>query len=274
MTEIGACAFAHCPLQQVSLPASVTAIGEGTFAFCTLQNVSIPASVTKIGYCAFAECPLHHIDIPASVTYIGVQAFGFCRVLKSAIIPTTARIHECAFHESSPTSITRQTPEEMEATARRWRGQMCGADHAGDDGCPLSPTTLLPAPPPVTTHAAEAEAERAAVEKTAAEAERAAAEAAGASQELQKTVAFLVACARAATAAAHAAAVAAESQSTESKSRDELEELLERVMVEKAGGRAKLAFMRMQVEQAALRRKDKAAAEADATEAGGAAGGG
>ena len=45
-------------------------------------------------------------------------------------------------------------------------------------------------------------------------------------------------------------------------------------MEEKAGGRAKLAFMRMQVKQAALRRKDKAAAEADATEAGGAAGGG
>ena len=150
------------------------------------------------------------------------------------------------------------------------RGRLCGADRvkrAGDDACPLSPTILLPSPP-VTTHAAEAEAERVAAEKAAAEAERTAAESAETSQELNRVVAFLFASARAAIAAAHAAAAAAESQSAESKA-EELEEVLERVMVEKAGSREKLASMRMQIKQAGLRQKAKAKAEADATETGG-----
>ena len=86
--------FLHPYLQEISIPASVTAIGYSAFSGCSsLQEISIPASVTAIGYSAFFGCySLQEISIPASVTAIGDSAFSGCKSLQEIVLPEKLKI--------------------------------------------------------------------------------------------------------------------------------------------------------------------------------------
>ena len=123
----------------------------------------LPLSVAAIRDEAFFKCSLEHVTIPASVREIGFSAFAHCHDLKSAIVPTTTTLHEDAFY-NSPTTVTRQTAEEMEAAAKVRRSLrscggggvgscavriVCGEQGGGGEGsgraerpCPPSPSPL------------------------------------------------------------------------------------------------------------------------------------
>lgn len=57
VVKIGAHAFSHCLISDITIPLSVTEIGQYAFEDCKeLQTVYIPESVTKIGQRAFVRC--------------------------------------------------------------------------------------------------------------------------------------------------------------------------------------------------------------------------
>ena len=79
--------FPH-PLQNINIPASVTAIGDHAFRDCySLQSITIPSLVTSIGRLTFAFCKsLKNINIPTSVTFIGTNPFLGCQNIKISLL--------------------------------------------------------------------------------------------------------------------------------------------------------------------------------------------
>ena len=126
LISIGDYAFAHCTMQNITLPDSgVKYIGKGAFQYChhitsfsipdgvtavsdytfydcqRLKSIDIPKGVTSIGKCAFDGCfNLKSVDIPDGVTSIGTEAFGYCTNLESVSIPdSVALIEDNAFKD-------------------------------------------------------------------------------------------------------------------------------------------------------------------------------
>ena len=76
------------PLQQITIPNSVTSIGNSAFRGCkSLRQITIPNSVTSIGNSVFRGCKsLQQITIPNSVTSIGNSVFSGCSSLQQITI--------------------------------------------------------------------------------------------------------------------------------------------------------------------------------------------
>ncbi|MDR0633251.1 MAG: leucine-rich repeat domain-containing protein [Holosporales bacterium] len=97
---IGEKACAHLvKLEEIVIPASVTAIGNCAFMQCfSLKNISLP-NVTVIPICAFYSCcSLQSITLPAGLLSIGEMAFCGCTALTRLVIPASVtNIHPGAF---------------------------------------------------------------------------------------------------------------------------------------------------------------------------------
>lgn len=81
--------FSGCDsLEQVVMPASVTAIGDYSFRGCNLlQKVVVPASVSRIGAGAFDGCfHLTDIQLPQALTELGSYAFRDCQQLEQVTL--------------------------------------------------------------------------------------------------------------------------------------------------------------------------------------------
>ena len=79
--NFGISVFHSCPsLEEITLPASMTAIPNTTFVDCTsLSSVTIPSGVTSIGTYVFENCrSLSNLTIPTGVTSIDDGTFKDC----------------------------------------------------------------------------------------------------------------------------------------------------------------------------------------------------
>ena len=89
--EIPAYTFFKAPVEQLILPADVSAIGEGAFAGSSIAEITIPEGVTQLGDYAFYGCPnLKRVTLPRSLKAMGKGAFGNCTALESADLSATA----------------------------------------------------------------------------------------------------------------------------------------------------------------------------------------
>lgn len=129
LAVIGAYAFLGCEnLDNVTLPASLTALGRSAFGRTGITSLTIPSGLTKfdyafygceklksvtleygvksIGYGAFEECDaLTNVTIPESVENIGGGAFWGCNKLTNVTIPASVdRIGSGAFSNCSSLS--------------------------------------------------------------------------------------------------------------------------------------------------------------------------
>ena len=131
LTKIGTYCFDGAPIEQITIPDTVTEIGEGAFNYCyqlasvilpsslqkisdhmlincqSLTSLTIPAAVTAIGVEAFTRSGLTTITIPSTVTTLGPGAFSYCESLTSMDIQAavTAIPNEFAI-ECPLTSLT------------------------------------------------------------------------------------------------------------------------------------------------------------------------
>ena len=107
---IGEMAFCRCvSLQEITLPASVSALEPGAFFECTgLTAAVIPEGVTEIPDRAFSACEvLSSVTLPGGVSRIGNWAFFGCMSLPEIVLPQSlAEIGYYAFsHCSSLTAV-------------------------------------------------------------------------------------------------------------------------------------------------------------------------
>lgn len=82
VTTIGMNAFLSCPVNQLSIPSTLTTIGKWAFFGCTkLENILIPEGVTTIGLQAFAYTPVKRVMLPATLTTLDGAIFDSCSEL-------------------------------------------------------------------------------------------------------------------------------------------------------------------------------------------------
>lgn len=81
-------------LQEVTLPANLTAIDYGAFAGCKgLKAITFPTTLTTIGDDAFNSCAaLTQVTIINSISHLGNSAFAHCAKLVSAVVNPTVTI--------------------------------------------------------------------------------------------------------------------------------------------------------------------------------------
>ena len=79
--------WSSLPIEQISLPATITSIGNWAFFMNNISSIDIPVSVTKIGDAAFGfSADLQSITIPEAVSHIGIFAFIGCYNMNSIMI--------------------------------------------------------------------------------------------------------------------------------------------------------------------------------------------
>lgn len=131
LVKIGQSCFEGAPIQQITIPNTVTEIGERAFSNClnlvsivlstslqkisnamlqgcrSLTEITIPASVTEIGQDAFGGTGITHIIIPATVTVLGQNVLTQCSSLATIDIQANVTEIPASFAiESGRTSIT------------------------------------------------------------------------------------------------------------------------------------------------------------------------
>lgn len=84
VTRIEDEAFWRCTaLRKVTLPEGIEYIGDRAFAQCPIDEITIPSTVTEIGYAAFGMCDsLKEVTVPESVTVLEARAFYACTALE------------------------------------------------------------------------------------------------------------------------------------------------------------------------------------------------
>lgn len=131
LVKIDQSCFEGAPIQQITIPNTVTEIGERAFSYCqnlasivlstslqkisnamlqgctSLTEITIPASVTEIGQDAFGGTGITHIIIPATVTALGQNVLMQCSSLATIDIQANVTEIPASFAiESGRTSIT------------------------------------------------------------------------------------------------------------------------------------------------------------------------
>lgn len=89
VTEIAATAFFYCYwLEDLTLPAGLTAIGAKAFYYCnSLQTITIPKTVKRIDAEAFSKCnALQEVFLPYAVVRIRSNAFEGCQNLETVVV--------------------------------------------------------------------------------------------------------------------------------------------------------------------------------------------
>ncbi len=89
VTEIAATAFFYCYwLEDLTLPAGLTAIGAKAFYYCnSLQTITIPKTVKRIDAEAFSKCnALQEVFLPYAVVRIRSNAFEECQNLETVVV--------------------------------------------------------------------------------------------------------------------------------------------------------------------------------------------
>nr|AGM32699.1 leucine rich repeat containing protein [Coptotermes formosanus] len=88
LTTIGAGAFGHCSLSDVSLPVKdLTEMGDSCFLGCGVANLDLVncRKLTALGSWTFSNCvSLVSIRLPPSLRRVGAGCFAYCTKLKSA----------------------------------------------------------------------------------------------------------------------------------------------------------------------------------------------
>lgn len=89
LTSIPGGIFVNCPINEITIPESVTYIGPGAFRWChELTSLTIPDSVETIDYDAFNGCEsIKSIALGNGVKTIGNNAFYYNKSLESIVIP-------------------------------------------------------------------------------------------------------------------------------------------------------------------------------------------
>lgn len=105
VTRVDICAFGsqyrHCPVEKITVPASVTELAQSAFAFCTaLTEIVFEGPIPKIPYGLFHGCrALRTLRLPSSVTRIEKEAFCGCTALEAIVLPEgLTEIGEGAFY--------------------------------------------------------------------------------------------------------------------------------------------------------------------------------
>jgi len=120
VTVIGEYAFEGLPLQNVTLPNSITTIEKAAFDGCNrLRSINWPTSLRTIGENAFSQTALTSITFNNGLLTIGKAAFYNINGLTTVIIPASVTsIGELAFStNSSLTSVTMSRSTQVEANA-------------------------------------------------------------------------------------------------------------------------------------------------------------
>ena len=92
VSEIGTSAFKDCSnLKQVELKKGIKTIGLSAFANCVgIEEISIPGSVSEIVALAFSDCTgLKQVELNEGLTTIGVSAFAKCVGIEEIVFPST-----------------------------------------------------------------------------------------------------------------------------------------------------------------------------------------
>ena len=90
-------AFTGCEaLKSASLGEGMETVPAGIFRESGIENLSLPASLTAVGEYAFYDCPgLTSVTLPGTVTFIGNYAFSCCENLASVELPDTLTMIDC-----------------------------------------------------------------------------------------------------------------------------------------------------------------------------------
>jgi len=105
VTSIGASAFDHSQLTNVTLPDSVTSIGESAFYWNSLTNINLPDNLEVIGNYAFARNSFNQINLPDSLITISDYAFEYSYI-ETLIVPSSVEtIGRAIFKASSLNTI-------------------------------------------------------------------------------------------------------------------------------------------------------------------------
>jgi len=91
LTDIGLYAFSGCPINTLTLPASLVAAGYESFSGCSLTNLTIKGGVS--GDYAFAGCgSLTNVTIGAGVTNLAYAMFYYCNSLTNVFFQGNAPV--------------------------------------------------------------------------------------------------------------------------------------------------------------------------------------
>jgi len=102
ITRIGMEAFYECGIEELTIPAGVTAITYAAFAGCwNLKELTIPATVSAICYDAFVGCwQLAELEIPDGVQEIQANAFGSCELQTVRFYGDMPNLHWGVFEDA------------------------------------------------------------------------------------------------------------------------------------------------------------------------------
>ncbi len=86
--DIGASAFYHTGIEEISIPENVKKINQYTFGDCkNLKIVNFHKNITEIKSNAFSSCTsLKTIEFPENLTTLGSAVFSNCTLLESVVI--------------------------------------------------------------------------------------------------------------------------------------------------------------------------------------------